>query len=71
MTTLAEDILSGANDIARFMGLPARSIYHAAEHNGLPVFRIGAKICARKSTLMAWVAGQEAANDNQPQRAAA
>ena len=62
---LADDILNGATQIAAFIGLPARSVYHAVDAGTLPVFRIGAKICARKSTLLAWVAAQEAANDNQ------
>ncbi|WMT88667.1 DNA-binding protein [Pelagibacterium sp. 26DY04] len=63
---LADDLLNGAKEIAAFMGLPARSIYHAIEAGTLPCFRIGAKICARKSTLLTWVAAQEAANDNRP-----
>lgn len=68
---LADDLLNGAKEIAAFMGLPARSIYHAIDTGALPSFRIGAKICARKSTLIAWVAEQEATNDNTPARAAA
>ncbi len=68
---LADDLLNGAKEIAAFMGLPARSIYHAIEAGTLPCFRIGAKICARKSTLLAWVASQEAANDNRPAARAA
>ena len=68
--TLAEDLLNGVRAISKFTGLPERSIYHAVEAGKLPHFRIGAKICARKSTLLAWVAAQESANDNAAARAA-
>ncbi len=57
--SLADDILRGADDIAAFLGLAPRAIYHAASRAKLPVFRIGAVICARKSTLMAWISEQE------------
>lgn len=56
---LASDVLKGADEIARFMGLTRRAIYHAAAQNALPVFRMGETILARKTTLLAWIAGQE------------
>lgn len=55
---LAADMLRGADEIADFIGLPRRKLYHAVSRGNLPTFRIGA-ICARKSTLLAWVASQE------------
>lgn len=64
----ADDILHGAEEIANFLRLDKRAAYHAVSQNHLPVFRIGAKICARKSTLLTWIESQElqAANDNKP-----
>ena len=56
---LAEDILRGAGAIAAFLGFPRRTVYHAAAKGHLPTFRIGDLVCARKSTLTAWVAEQE------------
>jgi hypothetical protein len=57
--SLADDLLKGATAIATFTGLSRRQIYHAVDSDRLPVFRIGAIILARKSTLFAWVREQE------------
>lgn len=61
---LAEDLMTGAEAIAKFMFGDAtetnkRRVYHASDKLGLPIFRIGATICARRSTIMAWIARQE------------
>ncbi len=65
--TIAEDILKGADAIGAFLGLSRRQAYHAVSAGHLPTFKIGAIICARKSTLTGWIAAQEgAANDNGP-----
>lgn len=58
---LAADLLKGAEEIAAFTGFDARSVYHFASKGRLPHFRVGALICARKSTLMRWIDEQEAA----------
>jgi hypothetical protein len=62
--TIADDLLRGADEIARFVfGSPEhrRKIYYYATDAKLrmPVFRIGAIICARKSTLLEWIRQQE------------
>jgi len=62
--TLANDLLRGADAIAEFVfGSPKhkRKIYYLATEAKLriPVFRIGAVICARKSTLIDWIERQE------------
>jgi hypothetical protein len=64
--SLADDLLRGAEAIAtELFGDPGgkRKIYHLtseiAPHLRLPVFRLGAIICARRSTLRAWIAAQE------------
>ena len=60
---LAEDLLRGADQIAEFIFGDARErrkVYHLSERSRLPVFRLGSVLCARKSTLMEWIAKQEA-----------
>lgn len=55
---LANDMLQGADAIGEFMGLDPRQVYH--QRKRLPTFKIGATICARKSTLLRWIEDQEA-----------
>jgi hypothetical protein len=62
--TLADDLLRGADAIATFVfGSPKhrRKVYYYATDAKMrmPVFRIGAIICARKSTLIEWIERQE------------
>lgn len=59
--TLAADLLRGAEAIARYLGFPRRTVYHAVARGHLPHFKIGETICARRSTLTAWIAQQERA----------
>ena len=61
---LAEDILRGAGQIAKFVfggddHRDRRKVYHLAERKAIPTFRLGAQICARPSVLLRWVAAQE------------
>lgn len=59
---LADDLLHGADEIASFVfgeRGSRRKIYYLAECARLPVFRLGSMLCARKSVLMGWIAGQE------------
>lgn len=59
---LADDLLRGADEIAKFIfgsRGSRRKIYYLAETSHLPVFRLGAVLCARRSVLMKWIAGQE------------
>jgi hypothetical protein len=58
----ADDLLCGADEIARFLFGPngsRRKVYYLAACTRIPVFRLGAKLCARRSVLLGWVAGQE------------
>lgn len=62
---LANDLLRGADEIATFMFGSARhrrKIYYLTGEasRGLPHFKMGSLICARKSTLLRWIAEQEA-----------
>lgn len=59
---LAPDLLCGADQIAEFLfgnARQRRKVYHLAETSRLPVFRLGSKLCARRSVLMGWIAEQE------------
>ena len=55
------DILTGADAIAAFMGIKPRRVYHLAETQRLPVFRLGATLCARRSTIVRWIEEMEQA----------
>ena len=59
---LAEDILYGAGAIASFLFGDASQrsrVYYLCANDQLPIFRIGSRIAARKSTLREWVGEQE------------
>ncbi|MEQ8251884.1 MAG: helix-turn-helix domain-containing protein [Oceanibaculum nanhaiense] len=57
--TIDGDLLRGADEIARFLGLNKRAIYHAIERGRIPHFRFGANLYARRSSLLAWIEKQE------------
>ena len=48
---LHDDLLTGAQAIAEFTGLPLRRVYYLSETGALPVFRLGQILQARKSEL--------------------
>lgn len=48
---LAADLLTGANEIAAYVGWPVRRIQHLVAERHLPVKRIGKLLVARKSQL--------------------
>jgi hypothetical protein len=59
---IADDLLRGADEIAEFIfGKKGgrRKVYYLAETSHLPVFRLGAVLCARRSVLLSWISGQE------------
>lgn len=59
---LGDDLLRGAEEIANFIfgeRGSRRKIYYLAETSHLPVFRLGSTLCARRSVLLRWIAGQE------------
>ena len=58
----ANDLLCGADEIARFLFGPSgsrRKVYYLAACTRIPVFRLGTKLCARRSVLLSWIATQE------------
>ncbi|CAO4144828.1 hypothetical protein LPLAFNJD_LOCUS1790 [Methylorubrum aminovorans] len=61
---LAEDLMTGAPAIAAFMfgqdtETNRRRVYHAADKLGLPCFKLGGSLCARRSTILRWIEQQE------------
>ncbi len=59
---LADDLLRGAERIAEFVygdRRHRRKIYHLVQTKRLPVFHLGSTLCARRSTLIAWIEDQE------------
>lgn len=61
-SAIAGDMLHGADEIAVFLfgdQKQRRRVYNLVNRNGLPVFRIGVNICARKQVLLDWIATQE------------
>ncbi|CAN5325474.1 hypothetical protein BH10PSE12_BH10PSE12_01800 [soil metagenome] len=50
---LSEDLITGANAAATFVGLSPRAIYHLVEAGHLPVIRKGKRLYFRKSELEA------------------
>jgi hypothetical protein len=62
---IAGDILHGADEIAEFLfgdRKHRRRVYNLVDGNRLPIFRIGANICARRSILLEWISAQEKTN---------
>lgn len=55
------DLLTGVDAIARHLNMSRRQVYHLHETGELPTFKLGAKVCARRSTLAKHFAAQEAA----------
>ncbi len=59
---LADDLLEGAGAIAEFMFGDAKlrkKVYYLRQSSRLPLFHIGTRLCARKSTLLRWIRAQE------------
>ncbi len=57
------DVLRGAGAIAAFMSTTPKRVYALKAQQAFPFFMEGATICARKTTLMAWVEMQEMDHD--------
>lgn len=55
-----DDLLHGGNEISEFLGLEPQRVWALARNGQLPVFHLGKKISARKSTLIKWMEKQEA-----------
>lgn len=51
----AMDVLYGYEEIGAFLRLTARQAKHRARESGLPTFKLGRIVCARKVALNAWL----------------
>jgi hypothetical protein len=72
-SNLADDLLIGAEAIAAFTGFSPRQVYRYAETGHLRTFKMGALVCARRSTITEDIARSEseaAARRNQQVAAA-
>jgi hypothetical protein len=59
---IGPDLLEGADAIAEFLfgaRTDRRRVYRLRDKGRLPLFRIGGRLCARRSTLREWLADQE------------
>jgi hypothetical protein len=54
------DLLFGTRAIAGWLGLTGRQPRRRIEADLIPAFHLGGILCARKSTLQAWLAALEA-----------
>lgn len=57
---LADDLLSGANAIATYVGESKRRIYYMLERGELPAFKMAGRWYARKSKIIARIEHLEA-----------
>lgn len=57
----AGDLLLGADAIASYLGITRRQAYRLVYDSIIPSFKAGGTLAARRSSLTAWMAAQEAA----------
>lgn len=57
---VAGDLLLGATSIAKFLGITRRQTYRLVYDGIVPSFKAGGTVAARKSSLLRWMAEQEA-----------
>ena len=61
MDTTETDLLYGVKAIATHLQMTEKQVYHLHDQANLPTFKIGGKVCARRSTLAKHFEAQEAA----------
>lgn len=54
------DILNGYEEIGNFLHISSRQAKHRADIGAIPTFKQGRIVCARKSSILASFAEQEA-----------
>ena len=62
MNDAPSDLLYGVPAIAEYLNMTPRQVYHLTE-NGLPHFKIGARVCSRKTLLAKWLDEQTPGNN--------
>lgn len=58
------DLLLGASAIAEHLGITRRQTYRLVYDDLISTFKVGDTVAARKSSLNAWLAQQEARNED-------
>lgn len=56
MSDQDDDLLYGVPAIAEAFRWRPRQVYHLADKHGLPTFKVGRTVCARRSEVRAWIA---------------
>jgi hypothetical protein len=59
--SLAQDLLSGAREIAAYLGESQRAVEYKLERRQLPAFQIGTRWYMRRSTFLKHIASKEIA----------
>lgn len=54
------DLLYGVGLIAAHLKLTPAQVYHLVAEGRLPSFKIGGRVCARRSSIAQWLADMEA-----------
>ncbi len=52
-----QDMLYGVPAIAQTFGWRLNHVYHLKAKHGLPTFKIGRVVCAKRSAIRAWIEG--------------
>ena len=55
-----DDVLYGVPAIAAAFRLKDRQVYHLKAQHGLPTYKVGKTVCARRGAVAAWFAAREA-----------
>lgn len=61
------DLLHGVKAIGEFLGMKPRRVHHLIDKEGLRVFKLGGRICAKKASLKAWIDSKDTGGDNDGQ----
>ncbi|MCJ2133335.1 DNA-binding protein [Methylobacterium sp. J-026] len=54
-----DDLLYGVPAIAKAFGWGPRQAYHLKQAHGLPTFKIGRIVCAKRSAIRQWISDRE------------
>lgn len=54
------EVIVGAANIAKAMGVTRRQVYGYIENGVLPCVRLGGSVAVRRKTLVSWLEGLEA-----------
>ena len=57
------DLLTGYEAIGEYLNWKPRTVRHRVVQGEIPTFKVGRHCCARRSSLNAWLAEQEASSE--------